>query len=331
MTENHVGYPVVENESSTKRCISVVMVTYNSRDLLSESLKPLVDASEFQIIVVDNASHDGTADHIKKTYPSVLLIQSVVNLGFAKAVNIGAKAALGDTIVLLNPDAIVGIDSIMSLDSTLKESTQIGVVAPLLEHPELNLSVREAGMQPSLWRIFCHYSGLSRVLPQHSLFRGLYVLRRDHFSSTDVEWVSGACMAVPRAVWTRENGLTERWFMYAEDVEFCMRVRRSGLRVVLSSESSGVHGLGKSSSVADKAPGTEWMVNLYELYKSDIASSRIQNIGWKYVFAVGMLTRAIAHGVRAVVRRENFNSDPNYKRFMFYSREILRVSSAVGK
>ncbi|OZF54475.1 hypothetical protein CH293_07050 [Rhodococcus sp. 14-2470-1b] len=304
--------------------MSVVMVTYNSRELLQHSLSPLTSVSAIEIIVVDNASQDGTAQHVAEAYPSVNLIRSDVNNGFAKAVNAGARIANGEVILLLNPDAIVDVKNILILRDTLLRRPDIGVIAPLLEHPGLNLAVREAGMKPSLWRVFCHYFGLSRISPDNHGLRGLYILRRENFQTTPVEWVSGACMAVPRSVWTAQGGLTERWFMYAEDVEFCLRVHRSGLAVVLSADAVGVHGLGKSSGSVQKLPSTDWMTNLYELYKSDISHSAVQNFVWKYVFFAGMLTRAYSFGAKAVFRRKRPTADPGYIKFLFFAREILK-------
>ncbi|MDJ0396362.1 glycosyltransferase family 2 protein [Rhodococcus sp. G-MC3] len=314
-----------------KVSVSVVMVTYNSRALLEHISAELFATTGIEVIVVDNDSQDGCADFIRTNLPAVQLIESGANLGFAKAVNIGVKIAKGETIVLLNPDASISPHSILALHNLLKIDPEIGAIAPLLHHPGRQLAVREAGMKPSLWRMFCHYFGLSRLVSGNRYFRGMYILRSQQFSTIDVDWVSGACVAIPAQIWKELNGLTERWFMYAEDVEFCLRVKSSGRRVVLSAEIQGDHGLGQSNSESDERPGSEWLVNLYDLYKTDISRSRLQNVAWKYVFATGMILRAAGHAVRAILQRRSYLENSDYIRFAFYSTEVLRLSSKAGR
>lgn len=309
--------------------ISVVIVTYNSKALLAAMDIKLFDAPDIEVIVVDNNSQDGSAEFVLQNRPSIQLIETGSNLGFAKAVNIGARIARGSSIVLLNPDAVVALESIRAMHEILEKNSDFGAVAPLLDHPGKNLSVREAGMRPSIWRVFCHYFGLSRIFSRNSFFDGMYVLRDSEFDKKDVDWVSGACIAVPTSVWRELGGLTERWFMYAEDVELCLRIKRSGRRVVLSAEIQGDHGLGQSNSDSDKSPTSEWLINLYDLYKTEISHTRLQNLIWKYLIAAGMTLRAVGYAALTILRRKPYKKNINFLRFSFYAKEILKQSSKV--
>ena len=311
--------------------LSVIVVTYNSKQIVGSCIKPLQNILDIEIIVVDNASTDGTAEFVRTAFPSVKVIESGGNLGFAKGVNLGASYASGGVLILLNPDALVSNTSLRALHAALADDPEIGVIAPLLDHPGRGLSVREGGMAPTIWHIFCHYYGLSRLFRRYQAFRGMYVLRSESFDSIDVDWVSGACMAVPLAVWQANDGLSERWFMYAEDVEFCLRVRKAGKRVVICGGANGTHGLGESSTNAPAEPTNAlWLTNLYDLYKLEISPSRLHNALWKFVFTGGLAIRSIATGAKMVLNGHPPSRSPDYRRFNFYIRELSKQDSLRG-
>lgn len=311
--------------------LSVIIVTYNSKKIVGSCIEPLQNQLDIEIIVVDNASNDGTADYVRKEFPAVRLIESGGNLGFAKGVNLGASYASGGVLVLLNPDASVSNTSLRTLHRALADDPGIGVIAPLLDHPGRGLSVREGGLSPTIWHVFCHYYGISRLFHRYKNFRGMYVLRSESFDSMDVDWVSGACMAVPRALWESNGGLSERWFMYAEDVDFCLRVRKAGKRVVISGSVNGTHGLGESSTNTSTEPTNAlWLTNLYDLYKLEISPGRLHNVLWKFVFTGGLALRSFVTGAKMVLKGQSPRRSPDYRRFNFYIRELSRQDSLWG-
>jgi N-acetylglucosaminyl-diphospho-decaprenol L-rhamnosyltransferase len=281
---------------------SVVIVTYNSAEMLPSCLASLGDAHSpgIELIVVDNASGDQTSSRVRAEYPYIQIIQNEVNLGFAKAVNIGAAAARGEYIVLLNPDATLRPGVLTSLMEEADQSERIGVIAPLLSDPAGRLRIGSAGRDPSTWRMFCHYFGLSRMLGRFPMFEGHYLLSRHLTSSREVDWVTGACMVVSRRVWHALGGLSERWFMYAEDMEFCHRVRESGYLVVVNPALSATHLVGESTSGNVLSPDPAWVVNLYDYYACDIASSRPAALLWRLVVSGGLLLRAFVYRIRSI-------------------------------
>ncbi|OZF36020.1 hypothetical protein CH296_06855 [Rhodococcus sp. 14-2496-1d] len=311
--------------------LSVIVVTYNSKEIVGSCIEPLQNKPAIEIIVVDNASSDGTADFVREQYPAVRVVDSGGNLGFAKGVNLGASYATGVALVLLNPDASVSHTNLLSLHRVLADNPDVGVVAPLLDHPGRGLSVREGGMSPTIWHVFCHYYGLSRIFAGRKVFRGMYILRSQSFDSIDVDWVSGACMAVPSEVWNLHGGLSERWFMYAEDVEFCLRVRHGGKRVVICGEIEGTHGLGESSGNAAPDPTNAlWLTNLFELYKMEISPSRLHNVLWKMIFGGGLAARSFAIAVKMLSKRQQPSRSSDFRRFNFYLRELSKQDSLRG-
>ncbi|WP_082521220.1 glycosyltransferase family 2 protein [Rhodococcus sp. Leaf278] len=311
--------------------LSVIVVTYNSKAVVSSCIDPLQNETAIEIIVVDNASTDGTADFVRERYPAAKVVDSGGNLGFAKGVNLGATYATGDALVLLNPDASVSHTNLLSLRRVLAENPDVGVVAPLLDHPGRGLSVREAGMSPTIWHVFCHYYGLSRLFSKREAFRGMYILRSQSFDSIDVDWVSGACMAVPSEVWESHGGLSERWFMYAEDVEFCLRVRDGGMRVVISGQIEGTHGLGESSGNHSSDPTNAlWLTNLFDLYKMEISPTRLHNFLWKTLFGGGLAVRALVLAAKMIAKCQAPSRSADFRRFKFYIRELSKQDSLRG-
>ncbi|MDZ7910283.1 MAG: glycosyltransferase family 2 protein [Rhodococcus sp. (in: high G+C Gram-positive bacteria)] len=316
----------------TAGLLSVIVVTYNSKEIVGSCIEPLQNKPSIEIIVVDNASSDGTADFVREQFPAVKVVDSGGNLGFAKGVNLGASYATGDALVLLNPDASVSYTNLLSLYKVLAENPDVGVVAPLLDHPGRGLSVREGGMSPTIWHVFCHYYGLSRMFAGREAFRGMYILRSQSFDSIDVDWVSGACMAVPSEVWNSHGGLSERWFMYAEDVELCLRIRDGGKRVVISGEIEGTHGLGESSGNASPDPTNAlWLTNLFDLYKMQISPSRLHNFLWKMIFSGGLAARSLAIAAKMLSERQSPRRSSDFRRFNFYIRELSKQDSLRGK
>ncbi|MDV6260043.1 glycosyltransferase family 2 protein [Rhodococcoides yunnanense] len=331
MSELSRSREMSRRKAPNRGLLSVIVVTYNSKEIVGSCIESLQNKPAIEIIVVDNASSDGTADFVRERYPAVRVVDSGENLGFAKGVNLGATYATGDALVLLNPDASVSHTNLLSLRRVLVENPDVGVVAPLLDHPGRGLSVREGGMSPTIWHVFCHYYGLSRIFAKREAFRGMYILRSQSFDSIDVDWVSGACMAVPSEVWNSHGGLSERWFMYAEDVEFCLRVRNAGKRVVISGQIEGTHGLGESSGDASPDPTNAlWLTNLFDLYKMEISPSRLHNVLWKIVFGGGLAARSLAIAAKMLSKRQPPSRSSDFRRFNFYIRELSKQDSLRG-
>ena len=312
--------------------ISVVVVTFNSAAVIEQCLSALGSGAELDIIVVDNNSIDDTIVRVSEVCPSARVIRSEENLGFAGGVNRGVSEARGEHVLLLNPDAVVDAESVFALGRTLDADGSIGIVAPLLDKPGERLAIRECGRQPDLWRVLCHYSGLSRLAGYSPLVEGLYLLKR-HSSEDprDVDWVSGACMLVRRDTWMRLGGLSRRWFMYAEDIEFCLRVKESGERVVTVPSVTGVHLIGESSTTptVSRVPNSAWVVNMYDLYKLRLSRTRLQNIGWKWAVAGGLFARSAAYKLRAGSESEQENDwGAESVKFRVFAQDLLAVSSA---
>ncbi|MBV6760679.1 glycosyltransferase family 2 protein [Rhodococcus opacus] len=311
--------------------VSVLVVTYNSAAVIGPCLRPLADEPDIEIVVLDNDSHDDTLETVGRVAPRARIVRNSANLGFARGVNAAAAQARGEHLLLLNPDARIAPADVRALSRVLDDGA--GIAAPVLEKPGNRLTIREGGRRPGLWRVVCHYYGLSRLSSTAGAVEGLYLLKRNSFVSRDVDWVSGACLMTHAGLWRELGGLTTRWFMYAEDLEYCLRVQEAGHRIVMSAEASGVHTIGESSAPSGESrPNSAWVVNLYDLYKWRLSRSRIQNLAWKCAVGGGLLARSAAYRVKAVQdpsRRQSWLEES--RKFSWYARDLLRVPSSATK
>lgn len=229
--------------------VTVVIVSFNTRDLLRECLQTLfahLGGVTVQIIVVDNASDDGSADMVAQEFPEVELIRGEANLGFGPANNRGFERAVGRYIVLLNSDAFVEPDTLRRSVERMEAETGVGLAGGRLvgRNGEWQPSAR---MFPSLLNEFLTLSGLSARWPGSRFFGRVDRTWADHSEAADVDWVPGAYSIIRKSVLDRIGPFDERFFLYFEEVDLCQRVKEAGFRVVYWPEIKVVHIGGESS------------------------------------------------------------------------------------
>jgi N-acetylglucosaminyl-diphospho-decaprenol L-rhamnosyltransferase len=233
--------------------LSIVIVTFNSAkdiDACLTSLASHPSAVDFETVVVDNASTDGTAAMIRARWPGVRLFEGGGNLGFAGGNNLGIRQTFGELVLLLNPDTVVRPGALDTLVAALDARSDAAVAGPRLVdargRAELSFG-RMIGPLVEL-RQKMLVAGHHRGLP---LFSG-YVERvtRD---PREADWVSGACLLVRRADAEAVGLLDERYFMYAEDVDFCAAIRARGRRILFVPGAEVVHLRGRSAASRPQA------------------------------------------------------------------------------
>ncbi|PWT81069.1 MAG: glycosyltransferase family 2 protein [Blastocatellia bacterium] len=229
--------------------LSIIIVSFNTRADLERCLHSLVDTPakvSHEIIVVDNSSSDGSANAARH-WTGVRVIETGTNLGFARANNIGIRASTGEALLLLNSDTVVPPDALDRLVGELKRDSSVGVVGPRLV---------DANGRPEL--SFGSMIGPFTELRQKILVRGqergwgfatewiAQATQRTQFP----DWVSGACLLVRRADAEAAGLLDERFFMYAEDVDFCAAIRAHHRRIRFTPDVTVVHHRGQSVRTA---------------------------------------------------------------------------------
>ncbi len=228
--------------------LSVIIVSWNTRELLSRclsSLKPELAGIESEVFLVDNHSADGSADMVAREHPWVSLIANDENLGFAAANNQALKLSRGQCVLLLNPDTEVGATAISHLLSFLQEHPQAGVVAPQLLNSDgtIQRSCREF---PTFLGMSFELLGLSRLFPDREVFRRYKMLDFDHNTQMQVDQPEGACLLLRRQVIDEIGMLDEGYFMLFEEVDWCYRIKKAGWQIWFTPDSQVVHHYGQS-------------------------------------------------------------------------------------
>ncbi|MGH9253352.1 MAG: glycosyltransferase family 2 protein [Vicinamibacterales bacterium] len=228
--------------------VSIIIVTYNSIgqiDACLGSLARTLSPLDHETLVVDNASSDGTADAVRQRWPAVRVIEAGANVGFARASNIGIRQSSGAFVLLLNPDAEARPAAVGRLLDALESRPDAAVVGPRLVdeygRPELSFGSMIGPFTELRQRVLVR--GNDRGLP---IIRG-YVERLTR-RPREVDWVSGACLLVRRIDAEAIGLFDERYFMYAEDVDFCAAIRARGRKVLFTPDAEVSHLRGRSAA-----------------------------------------------------------------------------------
>jgi GT2 family glycosyltransferase len=275
--------------------LSIVIVSWNTRELLEHCLRSVFDKAgplSLEVFVVDNNSQDGSPAMVRELFPNVHLIENEKNVGFAAANNQVFQKCASNLVLLLNSDTTIVGDALAKLVAFMRAHPEAGAIGPLLLHPRLQLSVLGCGYQPTLWREFNHQFGLSRFFPHSHLFRGLHLFTNAHDKEVrEVEWISGACLLVRKAVVEKIGGLNERWFMYAEDMEWCLRMLQAGWKLYSVPDAVVEHHLSASTTQRDDAAlMSVGAARSYFVYKQK--SSRFGLMLFDLIVISGKLLRA---------------------------------------
>ena len=226
--------------------VTIVIVSYNTRPELENCLASLArhpPRTPHDVIVVDNASTDGTPEALRQRWPAVRLLEAGSNLGFAGANNLGVRASTSEFVLLLNSDTLVPDAAVDTLVAHLVAEPGAGAAGPRIidaaGRPELSFGAMMGPCTELRQKLLVRLQ--ARGVP--AVVRHVERLtRRRH----DADWVSGACLLVRREDAMAAGLLDERYFLYAEDVDFCAALRGLGRRILFTPDAQVVHLRGAS-------------------------------------------------------------------------------------
>lgn len=228
--------------------LSVVIVSWNTRDLLRRCLATLRDelaGIDSEVFVVDNNSADGSARMVEAEHGWVELIANEDNLGFARANNQAIKRSSGRFLLLLNPDTEVVPGAIRVLLDFLEAHGEAGVVAPQLINPDGSIQ-RSCRQFPTFTGMLYELVGLSRLFPNDPRFRQYKMLDWNHDDEREVDQPEGACLLLRRSVIDAVGLLDEGFFMLFEEVDWCYRIKQAGWQIWFTPRARIVHHYGQS-------------------------------------------------------------------------------------
>jgi GT2 family glycosyltransferase len=230
--------------------VSVVIVSWNTRDLLRDCLRSIFQetrSTSFEVIVVDNASRDSTAEMIVTEFPTVKLIENRDNRGFAAANNQGIRESAGRYVLLLNPDTVVLDRAINRCIGFADLHPDVGVVGCQVLLDETN--IQKTGFAfPTVWNLSLALSGLSRMFSKAKFMRTADMGWWGRDDERDLDVISGMFMLIRREALNEVGLLDEAYFVFAEETDLCLRLARAGWRRVFTPSCRIIHVCGGNKS-----------------------------------------------------------------------------------
>ena len=223
--------------------VSIIIVSWNTREILRDCLSSIYEQTEdilFEVIVVDNASSDDSAEMVKTEFPQVILVEKAENRGFAVANNQGLRSAQGRYALLLNPDTLI-------LDGAIQESVKFadqnptcGVVGIRNDRPDGTL-VKNCFEFARVQNLMISLLGLQRVFPRNRFFGRERITWWDYLTVRRVDVVAGCFMLVRREAIDLVGGMDEAYFMYGEEMDWCWRFRQAGWEILYYPDARIIH------------------------------------------------------------------------------------------
>lgn len=255
--------------------VAVVVVNYNTGDYLTRCIRSALENAgdaRVEVVVVDNASHDASAERAVAAHPEVRLIANGTNRGFAAAANQGIRATRAPFVLLLNPDAEIAAGTIGGFLKVSRDRPRAAAIGPMVRDPDGSV-YPSARKVPTMVEALGH-SFLGPFLPDNRFSRAYTMADWDRRSEREVEWVSGSCVLLRRQALEDVGVFDERYFIYVEDVDLCSRLRQAGWHVLFSPELEVIH-TGGVSTRGKKRMTVEHSKSIYRYYE------KFHGHGWR--------------------------------------------------
>lgn len=291
--------PTTDAPNSRRSGVGAVVVNHDSGDVLLDCVASLRAEGITELVVVDNASSDGSALALSREQPSVRIVETGANLGYGAGANRGLESLHTEVVLVCNPDVAVHQGSIARLEAALRADPTVAIAGPRIVEPD-GTRYPSARRFPSLADAAGH-ALLGLWLPENRFTRRYRMEDVDVSTSSPVDWVSGACFAVRHQAMSDLGGFDEAYFMYAEDIDLCWRARRAGWGVVYVPEASVTHLQGVSTS---RHPYRM----LVEHHRSALRFASRSTRGWRRMalpgVAAALAARLVAASARLALTRD---------------------------
>ncbi len=279
---------------SKKTDVSICIVNWNTKDLVQKCIKSIREKTSgltYEIIIVDNNSLDESVQIIKSDYPECLIVESKKNLGFAKGNNEAVKKASGKYILYLNPDTELITNAIFGMFLFLEKNADFGAVGCKLVTSDGRIQFTCARTFPTPFNQFSFLAMLNRLFPQSKHLSTVEMNYWDHADNREIDCLSGACIMARKDIIDALNGFDENFFMYAEDVDLCYRIRMAGWKIYYLAEDSISHHEGASSKKRSDRHFGEIMQRASNYYFLTKHFGHIKAFEFKAAVGVGSIIR----------------------------------------
>ncbi len=230
--------------------ISIIIVNYNVKEFVLNLISSIEKSSKnlaVEVIIVDNASSDGSVELIRNRFPNVKLIVNSENIGFGKANNQGIEIAKGKFILFLNPDTVLKEDTLHKMVDFLNSNPKIGMATCKVLNPDGSLQLACRRSYPTPWVSFTKIAGLSKIFPKSKIFAQYNLTYLPENATYEVDAISGSFMFLKREILDKVKGFDSDFFMYGEDLDLCYRVRENGYKIFYFYETEIIHYKGEST------------------------------------------------------------------------------------
>lgn len=288
--------------------MTVCIVTYETREYLKECLESLFANAHpegMEVIVVDNASRDGTAGLVAKEYPQVRFHENQANAGYSRPMNQALRMGSGRFLLQLNPDTHILPGALDRLVALMEAHPEIGICGPKVLNRDRSFQQHCRRGDPRPWAVISYFLGLNRVFPKSRFFGGYLLNYLDEDQPGEVENVSGSCMLIRREVLEQIGFLDEAMYAYQEDSDLCFRARRAGWRIYFLPEAQIIHYGGQGGSRVEPYRSIiEWHRSYWLYYRKHLAKDYFFLFNWFYYLL--MLAKLGVALLINLVRREKF-------------------------
>lgn len=235
--------------------LSIVILNWNVKDILRSCLNSVLESLRSvrgrelssELIVVDNASSDGSVEMLREEFPQIHLIVNDENLGFTRGNNQGIALSDGRYVLLLNPDTEVVGDALWEMVAYMEGHHRVGALGPQLLDPDGQVQSSRRRF-PNLRTAYLEGTFVQQWFPESDALKAYYVLDRSDDEAQAVDWVVGACLLMRREALEEVGLLDERFFMYSEELDWCYRAKGLGWQVVYLPTAQVIHYVGRSSA-----------------------------------------------------------------------------------
>jgi GT2 family glycosyltransferase len=283
--------------------LSIAIVNWNTRELLADCLGSLPTACadlSFEVCVVDNGSRDGSPDLIRSRFPQHRLIEAGSNLGFSRASNLALRDAQGEALLLLNPDTVCLPGSLKELYVYLQERPAVGAVGPTLVDRELRPTITYGRFPAARHHLLAGIDPRGKWLPNTLRNKRFVTIPDGEAQSGPVDYVAGACLMMRRSAWESVGPLDERFFLYFEETDWCLRARKLSLSVHHCTRARVIHLEGRSAEQVSEFS----LRQFYHSYRLFVEKHHGRSHWWRFGAAVATeyslkaLARLVAPGDR---------------------------------